>query len=974
MPDGTLAPTDTFSSDVHGLDDLTRCTSSQPERLTHTRPGDEKQAISLSPSPRSTIEPTDPLGRDANASPLRTASPQQGGHDTPPRSYSDIRPITSRSSLPCPISQALHLASSTGSVETVRELIDCGRIHERNQPLPVASSTVSSMQPPVLIPSSNSLYNRSHPGRSRSRHVSGSSAASERLEMINCFDLSLSDEQNDAGAESHRSTLRPPPKPYAVSSQNLVPPSPRGSRTPSEPRNGSPARSNIRAHSPFLSSDRSGPHSPDLILPQQQPRPGSASPERSHTVCDDRAFNGSSGTSPHGRPGSDPATERERSEIPPDTPRLDERTPGKRRIGESKKELESSMSNREPSWVLIGQEGSRLPRVGRETKASPHYQTSNSTLSRTPGTIPRQQPPPPPGGDREQRSSGRQAVPPGWAVVQWKPANGDSSSPSPRYNSTLSRTPGIIPRQQPTPSPPPPGGDREQRSSGRQAIPPGWAVQWKPAGGDSSSPNPPYNLKMAKSMGNLRDKGTPSLFTSTKNRLAVPVPPLPVILSSGNATLARDGTLTSETLTEDVTAASLEREVSLPVLVDLPKAQAEPSRPRVSPTNARPIRLLQRPVDSSVFSEPLQKSVPSRSPLPPLNTPRFPRQLPPPVSREDSGPQPTTRILPIPGGTPARDDRSPDIWLTSLTDGNPAPAGRTPPRSLISSRNPLVDSWERISSRHDLSTTGSVKTPVADVPWVHSQSRGLINFNKSAEQTIMRDDNTLKAIHWRHLLDAQSSQSGSDDSEATMVEPEAFALPPIPPPPPPPLQAQTLRQIGYVPPPVPLPVSHTPQNVYSPHTPLSHDSQPSDQDGSDSEAETLWQEPMIEDDSLSDRLKPTRRGPPVTVKIDEESRGQASQLKSSGSSGGGLTFKWVRGELIGKSNFGRVYMALNATTGEMIAVKQVEIPRTASDENDSRQVTVVEALKLESETLKDLDHPNIVQYLGFEETPNFVNL
>jgi len=28
----------------------------------------------------------------------------------------------------------------------------------------------------------------------------------------------------------------------------------------------------------------------------------------------------------------------------------------------------------------------------------------------------------------------------------------------------------------------------------------------------------------------------------------------------------------------------------------------------------------------------------------------------------------------------------------------------------------------------------------------------------------------------------------------------------------------------------------------------------------------------------------------------------------------------------------------------------------------------VKALKLESETLKDLDHPNIVQYLGFEET------
>jgi mitogen-activated protein kinase kinase kinase ANP1 len=82
----------------------------------------------------------------------------------------------------------------------------------------------------------------------------------------------------------------------------------------------------------------------------------------------------------------------------------------------------------------------------------------------------------------------------------------------------------------------------------------------------------------------------------------------------------------------------------------------------------------------------------------------------------------------------------------------------------------------------------------------------------------------------------------------------------------------------------------------------------------------------------------------------------------------------VRGELIGKGTYGRVYLALNATTGEMIAVKQVEIPQTASDREDHRQVSVVEALKSESETLKDLDHPNIVQYLGFEETPRFLSM
>jgi mitogen-activated protein kinase kinase kinase len=71
-------------------------------------------------------------------------------------------------------------------------------------------------------------------------------------------------------------------------------------------------------------------------------------------------------------------------------------------------------------------------------------------------------------------------------------------------------------------------------------------------------------------------------------------------------------------------------------------------------------------------------------------------------------------------------------------------------------------------------------------------------------------------------------------------------------------------------------------------------------------------------------------------------------------------FKWVRCELIGKGTYGRVFPALNAMTGEMIAVKQVEMPMIASDKNDSRQVTVVQVLKMESKTLKKLDHLNIV--------------
>jgi len=49
-------------------------------------------------------------------------------------------------------------------------------------------------------------------------------------------------------------------------------------------------------------------------------------------------------------------------------------------------------------------------------------------------------------------------------------------------------------------------------------------------------------------------------------------------------------------------------------------------------------------------------------------------------------------------------------------------------------------------------------------------------------------------------------------------------------------------------------------------------------------------------------------------------------------------------------------------------VKQVALPHIASDMNDYRRY-IAQALKSESELLKDLVHPNIVQYLGFEETP-----
>ncbi|KAI8445553.1 STE/STE11 protein kinase [Phakopsora pachyrhizi] len=100
----------------------------------------------------------------------------------------------------------------------------------------------------------------------------------------------------------------------------------------------------------------------------------------------------------------------------------------------------------------------------------------------------------------------------------------------------------------------------------------------------------------------------------------------------------------------------------------------------------------------------------------------------------------------------------------------------------------------------------------------------------------------------------------------------------------------------------------------------------------------------------------------------------SSILESPKDGSPNFSFKWVKGELIGKGSFGQVYLALNATNGEMLAVKQVELPKTRSDRDCDRQKSVVAALKSEIHLMRDLEHPNIVQYLGFEETTDFLSI
>jgi mitogen-activated protein kinase kinase kinase len=85
--------------------------------------------------------------------------------------------------------------------------------------------------------------------------------------------------------------------------------------------------------------------------------------------------------------------------------------------------------------------------------------------------------------------------------------------------------------------------------------------------------------------------------------------------------------------------------------------------------------------------------------------------------------------------------------------------------------------------------------------------------------------------------------------------------------------------------------------------------------------------------------------------------------------------KWMKGDLIGQGSFGCVYLALHAVTGELLAVKQVETPSPgANSQSDARKKSMIEALKREISLLRDLRHPNIVQYLGCGSSAEYLNI
>ncbi|KAJ9502169.1 ATP binding [Exophiala xenobiotica] len=84
---------------------------------------------------------------------------------------------------------------------------------------------------------------------------------------------------------------------------------------------------------------------------------------------------------------------------------------------------------------------------------------------------------------------------------------------------------------------------------------------------------------------------------------------------------------------------------------------------------------------------------------------------------------------------------------------------------------------------------------------------------------------------------------------------------------------------------------------------------------------------------------------------------------------------WMKGDLIGEGSFGSVYLALHAVTGELMAVKQVELPNVAKGtESDKKKNVMIAALKQEINLLQGLRHPHIVQYLGTSSDEDHLNI
>lgn len=113
------------------------------------------------------------------------------------------------------------------------------------------------------------------------------------------------------------------------------------------------------------------------------------------------------------------------------------------------------------------------------------------------------------------------------------------------------------------------------------------------------------------------------------------------------------------------------------------------------------------------------------------------------------------------------------------------------------------------------------------------------------------------------------------------------------------------------------------------------------------------------EDDTSDSCPTDTESEESDTSTDSEDHGQGRAISSTGSR---QIIKWIKGALIGAGSFGSVFLGMDAHSGLLMAVKQVDLP-SGDARNEEKKRSTVQALEREIELLRELQHENIVQYL-----------
>jgi serine/threonine protein kinase len=105
-------------------------------------------------------------------------------------------------------------------------------------------------------------------------------------------------------------------------------------------------------------------------------------------------------------------------------------------------------------------------------------------------------------------------------------------------------------------------------------------------------------------------------------------------------------------------------------------------------------------------------------------------------------------------------------------------------------------------------------------------------------------------------------------------------------------------------------------------------------------------------------------GPETFLQTDLTLSENAKTSTSTHISEGRQPQGWMRGAIISKWSFGQVYLGLDETTGQLMAVKQVELNPDATSQEKEKTKEALRILDNEVDIAQHLDHANIVSYLG----------